>query len=388
MDDVIRIARVSPYWSWSQALYLAFALISGVSAVHELARRSVMRLLANGSLGVALWNRCAWPVRCLLPLLALTWVWRQLDPAQASVETVRHLNLVSIVLAACWLGDRIVYVVATGPSPAASSDVGDPAWRVTARTRWLRRASSAFIWTTGTAFTLMTFPSARHVGASLLASAGAMGLALGVAARPILSNMLAGFQIAATQQFKIGDMLTVQDRCGTIQELTPTCVVLRLSDHSHLRIPMHWFLEHPVQHWARESQDFVAEIMLWVDYAMPVHILRQSLESACRSSPEWNGRQCRLQVWNATAQGVQLRVEVGMRDAAHSSDVCCHVREALIATLQAHARCSLPRQRLVIDAPSNSFTVAGGDAERLEHQAFCGPSPASVPPWHAEPPGS
>lgn len=52
---------------------------------------------------------------------------------------------------------------------------------------------------------LMTSSSVRQYGVSLFASAGAAGLVVGLAARPLLSNLLAGIQIALTQPIRVED---------------------------------------------------------------------------------------------------------------------------------------------------------------------------------------
>jgi small-conductance mechanosensitive channel len=46
---------------------------------------------------------------------------------------------------------------------------------------------------------LMTFPAVRQYGLSLFASAGVAGIRAGLAARPVLSNLMAGVQLAMTQ---------------------------------------------------------------------------------------------------------------------------------------------------------------------------------------------
>ena len=43
---------------------------------------------------------------------------------------------------------------------------------------------------------LMTFPAVRQYGLSLFASAGVAGIVVGLAARPVLSNLMAGVQLA------------------------------------------------------------------------------------------------------------------------------------------------------------------------------------------------
>jgi small-conductance mechanosensitive channel len=45
----------------------------------------------------------------------------------------------------------------------------------------------------------MTFPAVRQYGLSLFASAGVAGIRAGLAARPVLSNLMAGVQLAMTQ---------------------------------------------------------------------------------------------------------------------------------------------------------------------------------------------
>src|SRR6185437_13560211 len=53
---------------------------------------------------------------------------------------------------------------------------------------------------------LMLFQQVRHVGTSLLASAGIMGVVSGVAGQKTLANLIAGFQIALAQPIRLDDV--------------------------------------------------------------------------------------------------------------------------------------------------------------------------------------
>ena len=53
----------------------------------------------------------------------------------------------------------------------------------------------------------MTFPGARQFGASLLASAGVVGLVAGIAARPVFGNLIAGLQQAGMSDGDIRKVL-------------------------------------------------------------------------------------------------------------------------------------------------------------------------------------
>ena len=51
-------------------------------------------------------------------------------------------------------------------------------------------------------FALMTFDAVRQYGVSLFASAGVAGIVFGLAAQPVLSNLIAGVQLAVTQPIR------------------------------------------------------------------------------------------------------------------------------------------------------------------------------------------
>ena len=116
----------------------------------------------------------------------------------------------------------------------------------------------------GLAFILMTFPRARQFGTSLLASAGLSALVIGLAARSVLSNLLAGLQIALSQPIRIDDVLIVQGEWGRVEEITGTYVVLKIWDERRLIIPLQWFIENPFQNWKRSIGQIIGSVMLWV----------------------------------------------------------------------------------------------------------------------------
>ena len=113
---------------------------------------------------------------------------------------------------------------------------------------------------------LMTFDSVRQYGVSLFASAGAAGLILGLAARPLLTNLIAGMQIAITQPIRIEDAVIVEGEWGWIEDITSTYVVVRLWDWRRMVVPMSYFLEKPFQNWTRESASLIGVIPFHVGY--------------------------------------------------------------------------------------------------------------------------
>src|SRR3712207_9461133 len=116
---------------------------------------------------------------------------------------------------------------------------------------------------------LMTIPSVRQYGVSLFASAGVAGLAIGLAARPVLSNLIAGVQLAVTQPVRLGDEVLVEGEFGTVEEIQTTYVVIRLWDLRRMVVPLSYFMEKPFQNWTRHSTSIIGAVHWYLDYATP-----------------------------------------------------------------------------------------------------------------------
>ena len=102
-------------------------------------------------------------------------------------------------------------------------------------------------------FALMTFDSVRQFGVSLFASAGVAGVVFGLAAQPVLSNLIAGVQLAVTQPIRLEDAVTVQNEYGWIEEINATYVVIRLWDLRRLIVPLNYFIQQPFYNWTRQA---------------------------------------------------------------------------------------------------------------------------------------
>lgn len=244
---------------------------------------------------------------------------------------------------------------------------------ITARrhaTQWqvLRRTSHVLIVLISLAAAMMVFPAVRQYGVSLLASAGAAGIVVGFAARPVLSNLIAGIQIALTQPLRIEDAVVVNGQWGWIEEITATYVVVRIWNLQRMIVPLAWLLEHPFQNWTRNSSDLLGQVTLHVDYTVPMARLREKLNAIVKEAPQWDGKVVVLQVVEALPTTIHLRALVSAPDSGKAWDLRCFVREKLIEFLQAEYPHALPRQRLEVDraAASSADLAAEDEAKAAE----------------------
>ncbi len=193
---------------------------------------------------------------------------------------------------------------------------------------------------------LMTFPSLREYGLSLLASAGAAGIVVGFAARPVLSNLLAGVQIALTQPIRIDDTVIVEGEFGRVEEITTTYVVIRTWDWRRLVMPLSSFLEKPFQNWTLEDSSLIGSVFWHVDYSAPIDQMRVKLNDFLKESAYWDRRVAALQVVEAEERTLKIRALMSARNAAAAWDLRCQIREQMIIWLQQEYPGALPRVRL------------------------------------------
>ncbi len=214
--------------------------------------------------------------------------------------------------------------------------------------RLLRRSGQVLIGLITLAAAMMTSSSIRQYGVSLFASAGAAGIVVGLAARPLLSNLLAGIQIAITQPVKIEDSVVIDNEWGWVEDITSTYLVVRTWDWRRLIVPLSWFLEQPIQNWTRETATIIGQVHLNVDYRTPVEEVRKELDRLVHASKLWDGNVVNLQVVEATENTIQLRMLATASDASRTWDLRCELREKLIAYLQREHPDCLPRHRLEV----------------------------------------
>jgi len=249
--------------------------------------------------------------------------------------------------AATWIAIRFVGLAERRIQRRRPIDVPDnlEARRVQTQVRVLAKTADVLIAVIGIALMLMTVPAIRQVGTSLLASAGLAGLVAGLAARPVLANLVAGVQIALTQPIRIDDVVIVEGEWGRIEEITSTYVVVRIWDERRLITPLSYFIEHPFENWTRSGSELLAPVLLWVDYTITLEKIRLELARICRASPNWDGRICQLDVVDMTERALQLRALTSAADASRAWSLRCHVREELIRYLCEQQPASLPRFR-------------------------------------------
>ncbi|MBL6749676.1 MAG: mechanosensitive ion channel [Nevskia sp.] len=361
MEMLERLGLPAPAWAGGAAVALGVVLAAMVG--QAIGGIVVLRILPEATLAGTVVRRAQAPIKLALPLVALQLVWALSPDSLSGIAGVRQLNSVALVAALTWLAANSVGGAADALVRLHPYQLADNlhARRIVTQARVLSRTLVFLIVLVGLSLALMTFPEVRQIGTSLLASAGLAGLAVGLAAKSVLGNLLAGVQLALTQPLRIDDVLIVQGEWGRVEEITATYVVLNIWDQRRLVIPLQWFIENPFQNWTRTTSELIGSVFLWLDFRTPVEPLRTELRRLCEQAPEWDRRVCVLQVTDTSEKSMQVRALVSAADSGRSWDLRCKVREGLIGYVQReHPDCFPEVRGQLRDSIKTALTAQAG----------------------------
>lgn len=229
------------------------------------------------------------------------------DPAAAAIT---HIIWITLIALTTWLLTRLALVASDTAQARFPMDVADNrrARRIVTLAQILRQVTSVVIILIGISAVIMTFPQARSIGASMLASAGIAALVVGMAARPALSNIIAGVQIALAEPIALDDVVIVEGEWGRIEEITMTYVVVRVWDLRRLIVPLSHFIEQPFQNWTRTTADLLGTVFVHTDFTVPVDSVRGELTRLLESTPLWDKRVNVVHVTDAVNGRMELRL--------------------------------------------------------------------------------
>jgi small-conductance mechanosensitive channel len=340
---------------WMEIIVQIMLALLGVFIFHRIGTRILHRVAEP----FPFWRRLVWyghqAGRAIVFFILMQIILRTAPDTLPGILLARHIGALCLTAALTWFGVRCVAAVAdTIQELNPLHDKNNlEARRIHTHARVMARSIMIIVVVIGSGAALMTLPLLRQVGTSLLASAGVAGVVIGLAAKPVLTNLLAGLQIAMTQPIRLDDVVIVENEWGWIEEITTTYVVVRIWDQRRLVMPLQWFIEHPFQNWTRSNSEILGTVLLWLDYRIPVDLIRQQAQRICQSAAEWDGRVCQTQVIEAGQQAVQLRILVSAADAGMAWDLRCKLREELIHFIQRDYPEYLPRVRAELSGPES-----------------------------------
>lgn len=354
--------------SWQDLLWSALTLVVAVG-VGFVARAIFFWLLREFDrrkgdvIGHSLETHGRGATRWIFPLLAVLCVLPGVPLPSLVMSALEHITGIGLIAAIAWFAILLVDVTSDVLAARYRIDVADNlnARRIQTQFQMLHHIVVVLVSVVSISIMLMTFAAIRHIGMSILASAGLASLVVGLAMKGTLENIIAGVQIAFAQPFRIGDAVVIEGEWGWIEEIGTMYVVLRIWDLRRLVIPLSYFLQNSFQNWTRTSAEILGYTYLYTDYTVPVDAIREELRRICEGTKLWKGDVCGVQVSDCDRYTMEVRALMDARNSGDAWDLRCLVREKLIDFLQKNYPGSLPRYRGEFEAKADGVMQMKAD---------------------------
>lgn len=201
---------------------------------------------------------------------------------------------------------------------------------------------------------LMSIDVVKNVGKSLLASAGVIGIIVGIAAQRSVGQIFSGIQLAITQPIRIDDVVIVEGEWGRVEEINITYIVVKIWDERRLVVPTDYFLQKPFQNWTRSTSEVMGTVYLYVAYELPIDPLRKKLQEIVEQNKNWDGRTQNIQVTGSKEWYKEIRILVSSEDASKNWNLRVAVREAMVDYINEKYPGSFAKMKMVGDVVADA----------------------------------
>ncbi len=193
-----------------------------------------------------------------------------------------------------------------------------------------RRLLVALVYLIGIIGIIALIPQIGSVALALVAGAGFAGIIIGLAAQATLSNIFSGVSLAVSRPFRIGDVLTIRDEYGTVEDITLRHTVIKTWENKRLIIPNGIIDAEAIVNWTINDVPVLWHIEIGIAYDADIDQARAIILDELDTHPAvMHDRPTRVRVLELADFAVVLRAYFWVRDRPVAWDTGCDLRESV-----------------------------------------------------------
>jgi small-conductance mechanosensitive channel len=270
----------------------------------------------------------------------------------AVASSTRPVIWIGLVFSTLWLGIRVINFFANRYQDMQIENLGEEHFDKVRRRRTyvsIFRRVFIFVIVLGSIWIgLSEFANMEGLGKTLITSAGIAGVVIGIAAQPILGNIIAGVQVAVTQPVRIGDSVIMDGNFSTVEDLRYTYAVLKTWDERRLIVPMRQLITERVENWSHTEVHQTCPVFLYIDYGADIDAIRQQFISMVKDNELWDNKtEPEIFVVEVTENTIQLRGAVSAVGPIEAWTLACEIREQMLGYLHEQQNEYLPTERII-----------------------------------------
>lgn len=138
----------------------------------------------------------------------------------------------------------------------------------------------------------MAVPAMPQVPANLVTIVAAIvTVVVGVAARPVVENLIAGLVLTRSKVFNLGDTIRTNNYYGTIEDIRPTHTVVKLWDWRRYLVPNSEMVKHTAENYSLVDDFLWASIDVLVAYGSDLDEVQRLAVEAMKESKYLGGHE-------------------------------------------------------------------------------------------------
>ncbi len=162
--------------------------------------------------------------------------------------------------------------------------------------KMMKKTIRLLIYIIGISFAVYTVPGLRTISITLFASAGFLGIVLGLAAQQTLSNMISGILIAGYQPFRIGDNLTTGDDYGEVEDITLGHTYIRTPANDRVIIPNSKIINESLMNHSIKNKKSRFDVEIGISYESSIDQARELMMDEIEKHEKAITDECRVLV--------------------------------------------------------------------------------------------
>ena len=173
------------------------------------------------------------------------------------------------------------------------------------------------------------------LGLSILASAGALTLILGFAARPVLGNIMASLQIAINRSARIGDQIEYEGQWCTVERIHFTFVQLKIWNGDRLVVPVEHFVSDSFINYTMTEVAQTRVVKLTLAHSVDLAAMRERFKTlVAEQEGVTDPDEAMMLAISHDAFGVVVRFQFPCADPNSGWITECELREKLVTAAQ------------------------------------------------------
>jgi small-conductance mechanosensitive channel len=198
------------------------------------------------------------------------------------------------------------------------------------RYKVLRRSIKASIVSLGVISALLVLPEVRAVAGGLLASSAILALVVGMAARSVIANFIAGLVIAFTQPLRLGDEVQVADAEGTVEEITLSYTTIRTPAGARFFVPNEKLASEVIRNSTIAASEHLAQVKVPVPLASDLDRVLAAVEDEAKTAtgPEEKRAVATVTEFDPVGPSAVVSVEAWV-PRGHVADTAAQLRVAI-----------------------------------------------------------